>query len=190
MVGCSQTRVGTHGPSPISLLSGQCAFEDPHGRTCPLLAVRVPAAIPGQKFRPFATGTRRGWQLMKALIGPRLWLLAEFWASCVWPGASLSTSNPRFGRTRGGLVATAVKTKQPVPVLFLLRIAHRSHNPTAQPTTRCPLPTHHPHPRPPQAMTMPDMDVRERARTRSGCSSACISSHLGPRRWPGSSSTT
>ena len=78
---------------------------------------------------------------MKALIGPRLWLLAEFWASCVWPGASLSTSNPRFGRTRGGLVATAVKTKQPVPVLFLLRIAHRSHSPTALPTTRCPLPT-------------------------------------------------
>jgi hypothetical protein len=66
-------------------------------------ALRVPAAIPGQKFRPFATGTRRGWQLIIALIGPRLWLLAEFWASCVWPGAPLSTSNPRFGTTRGGL---------------------------------------------------------------------------------------
>ena len=111
--------------------SGQCAFGDPHGRTRPVLAIRVPAATPGQKFRPFATGTRRGRQLMRALIGPRLWPSSGRVVFGLEP-----SSRPQIPACSGGrevdlsrLQPIKTKYKHPIPAFFLLHnaIEHRAH---------------------------------------------------------------
>jgi len=121
---CSQTRAGTHGPSPIITLWPMRlwgpTWQDTSGP-----CIRVPAATPGQKFRPFATGTRRGRQLMRALIGPRLWPSSGRVVFGLEP-----SSRPQIPACSGGrevdlsrLQPIKTKYKHPIPAFFLLHNA-------------------------------------------------------------------
>jgi hypothetical protein len=107
---CSQTRAGTHGPSPIITLWPMRlwgpTWQDTSG-PCNSCA----SCHPRPKVPPLRNGYTEGAAVDESLNWPQA--LAEFWASCVWPGAFLSTSNPRlFGRKRGGLVATTANQNQ------------------------------------------------------------------------------